>query len=168
LVNETFPKPTQFKTNSVQMRLCSFIGPKQVSARRGKDKGTPEGDAMGMLRTGLILAVGFVLLPSPPPDQSGTAATSGPSAFAYMAAAAETMADMRGFCQRNPNACVTGAAIADTVEGKVRYSLKLAYEWANDGDAKDAKPGVAEFRGTLTDEDLEPAWRKPKPLKKKS
>jgi hypothetical protein len=107
---------------------------------------------MGMLRTGLILAVGFALLPSPPGDETG-AQEPAPSTFAYIAAATETLADMKGFCARNPNACHIAGSVAETVESKVRYSIKLAYEWAED------KPKVD--HGTLTKDDMKAAWNGP-------
>jgi hypothetical protein len=86
---------------------------------------------MGILRTLLVVGAGFALLPSPPPGPSGEPAASAPGNFAYLAAAAETVADMRGFCQRNPNACATAGVVAGMVEGKAKYSAKLVYEWAN-------------------------------------
>lgn len=87
---------------------------------------------MGILRTLLVLGAGFALLPSPPPDSSGETAAQGPGSFAYLAAAAETVADLRGFCQRNSNTCVTAASVSRVIEGKAKYSAKLVYEWAND------------------------------------
>jgi hypothetical protein len=142
-----------------------------------------KGEQMGMLRTLLVLGAGFALMPSPPPDP-GAAKGPEPSSFAYLAAAAETVADMRSFCQRNPNVCVTAGAVAQTVEGKAKYSAKLIYEWANEatGDAKPSglpddvassdpiqtsAPPVAgldlkESQNTLTVADLVPEWRKPK------
>ena len=88
---------------------------------------------MGILRTLLVVGAGLALLPSPPTDPSGEPAPSGPGNFAYLAAATETVADLRGFCQRNPNACATAGVVAGMVEGKAKYWAKLVYEWANDG-----------------------------------
>jgi Family of unknown function (DUF5330) len=112
----------------------SFTSPQYHSATKyPQQQGTPEGDAMGILRTLLVLGAGLALLPSPPPGPTGEPVTNGPGSFAYLAAAAETVADMRGFCQRNPNACATAAVVAGMVEGKAKYSAKLVYEWANEG-----------------------------------
>lgn len=91
---------------------------------------------MGILRTLMVVGAGFALMPSPPPGPSGETAPSGPGSFAYLAAAAETVADLRGFCQRNPNACATAGVVSRVVEGKAKYSAKLVYEWANDSKAK--------------------------------
>lgn len=132
---------------------------------------------MGMLRTLLVLGVGFALMPSPPPDPNGDKAAAGPGSFAYVAAAAETMADLRSFCQRNPNVCVTAGAMAQTVEGKAKYSAKLIYEWANGGNLPEkwaasdpiqtsAPPAknldLRVSQNTLTLADLVPEWRSPK------
>jgi Family of unknown function (DUF5330) len=141
---------------------------------------------MGMLRTLFVLGAGFALMPSPPPDAATTA--SGPSQFAYIAAAAETVADLRSFCQRNPNVCVAAGSMAQTVENKAKYSAKLIYEWANeatgDGRIKNLPDNLASAdpveisaptvaaasmkasQNTLTLADLEPKWRKPKALPK--
>lgn len=138
---------------------------------------------MGMLRTLLVLGAGFALLPSPPPDPGATY-EPGPGNSTYIAAAAETVADMRSFCQRNPNVCLTAGAVAQSVESKAKYSAKLVYEWANEATG-DSKPStlpddIAVFdpiqtsappagsvdlkvsQNTLTIADLVPEWRKPK------
>jgi hypothetical protein len=91
---------------------------------------------MGILRTLIVVGAGFALMPSPPPGPPGEPAPAGPGNFAYLAAAAETVADMRGFCQRNPNACETAGVVGHMLEGKAKYSAKLVYEWANDGKTK--------------------------------
>jgi Family of unknown function (DUF5330) len=135
---------------------------------------------MGMLRTLLVLGAGFALMPSPPPDPNAAPAPAGPSNFAYLAAAAETVADMRSFCQRNPNVCVTVGAVAQTVEGKAKYSAKLIYEWADDAKSAEKQDVVVAVdpiqtsappqknvdlkvsQNTLTLTDLLPEWKKPK------
>jgi Family of unknown function (DUF5330) len=139
---------------------------------------------MGMLRTLLVVGAAFALMPSPPTDPNGASAAAGPGSFAYMAAAAETVADMRSFCQRNPNVCVTAVAVAQSVEGKAKYSAKLIYEWANDRDDQDTPQKLSgkiapadplqtsslpakhvdlkESQNTLTLADLVPEWRRPK------
>ena len=129
---------------------------------------------MGMLRTLIVVGAAVALMPSPPPDQAGTQAAS-PGTLAYMAAAAETMADMRGFCQRNPNVCVTAGTVTRTVEGKAKYSAKLIYEWANNSkenpivaEADSIQTGspppktvnLKESQNTLSLADLLPEWKK--------
>ena len=131
---------------------------------------------MGMLRTLIVVGAAIAFMPSPPPDQAGME-PAGPATFAYVAAAAETMADMRGFCQRNPNVCLTAGAVTRTVEGKAKYSAKLIYEWANASKDKPVIPeadsiltgspppkpvNLKEGQNTLTLADLLPEWKKPK------
>jgi Family of unknown function (DUF5330) len=130
---------------------------------------------MGMLRTIIIVGAAIALMPTPPPEERGALAPSGPGTFAYMAAAAETVADMRSFCQRNPNVCHTAGALAVTLEGKAKYSAKLVYEWANEatGDthpsALPANLAAADDEAddsTLTVADLAVPFRKPTVLPK--
>lgn len=143
---------------------------------------------MGMLRTLVIVGGAIALMPSPPPDPAAQPAAPSPGAFAYLAAAAETVADVHGFCARNPNVCVTAGSMAQTLEGKAKYSAKLVYEWANeatgDGHPQGLPPDLAaadpiqtsappsgrlapdDAQNTLTLADTEPAWRKPKPPQK--
>ena len=90
---------------------------------------------MGILRTVFVLGGALMLLPSPPPGPAGEVAPKTAGNFAYLAAAAETVADLKGFCNRNPMACETAGTVATLVEGKAKYSAKLVYEWANDGKA---------------------------------
>jgi hypothetical protein len=118
---------------------------------------------MGMLRTIFVVGGAFAFMPSPPPSETGQSPPSDVNQFTYVAAAVETVADMRSFCSRNPNVCATAGSVARTVEGKVKYSAKLVYEWANDGNETKVLPAPT-TNGTLTLADLEPAWRKPKPL----
>jgi hypothetical protein len=124
---------------------------------------------MGMLRTLILFGAGFALMPSPPPGDEAAKPGLDPGPFAYMAAAAEAVADMRSFCQRNPNLCSTAGSVANQVEGKAKYSAKLIYEWANESTAEIAPAETAElkpkFKGrqnTLTVADLAEPWREPK------
>jgi Family of unknown function (DUF5330) len=132
---------------------------------------------MGMLKILLVVGAGIALMPSPPPDETGAQPAAAYGTFAYVAAAAETMADMRGFCQRNPNVCVTAGAVAQSVQGKAKYSARLIYEWANDGTNKStvaeadsiqtssppAKTvNLKESQNTLTLSDLVPDWKRPR------
>jgi Family of unknown function (DUF5330) len=156
--------------------------------QRDISKGTPEGEAMGMLRTLIIVGAGLALMPSPPPGEGGQEPAQGPGSFAYLAAAAETFADLRSFCQRNPGVCSTAGAFAQTVEGKAKYSAKIIYEWANNSSAPQRPEGLPadiaaadpiqtsappakasklkQSQNTLTVSDLLPEWKKPKPLPK--
>jgi hypothetical protein len=135
-----------------------------------QQSGTPEGDAMGMLRTIVIVGAAIAFMPTPPPEENADAVASGPGTFAYMAAAVETVADMRGFCQRNPNVCSTAGALAVTLESKAKYSVKLVYEWANEATGEDrseplpatlAAAETVDANNTLTIADLSIPFHKP-------
>jgi Family of unknown function (DUF5330) len=88
---------------------------------------------MGLFRKAIVLGGVIFAMPSPPASGPLTAVqpNTQASTFATLAAAAETVADVKGFCERRPQACVTGQYLAVTLEGKARYGVKLAYEWAN-------------------------------------
>lgn len=144
---------------------------------------------MGMLRNIIVVGAAIAFMPSPPPNELGTDSTQTVSSFAYVAAAAETVADMRSFCQRNPNVCSTASAVAVTMEGKAKYSAKLIYEWANEATSESqpmgmpentaeidriqtgappAKPlQIAEGQNTLTLADVIEPWQKPKGIHRK-
>jgi Family of unknown function (DUF5330) len=160
----------------------------EAAIKAPQQSGTPEGDAMGMLRNIIIVGAAIAFMPSPPPGEND-APSQAVSSFAYLAAAAETVADFRSFCQRNPNVCVTAEAMAKSMEGKAKYSAKLVYEWANDINNTErqvslpadvalqdpiqtgspARKGVLlkESQNTLTVADLVVPWRKPKDLSPK-
>lgn len=143
---------------------------------------------MGMLRNLIIVGAAIAFMPSPPPGEDDATPHSA-GAFAYMAAAAQTVADLRSFCQRNPNVCATAGAMAQSLEGKAKYSAKLMYEWANDvkndgrlvnlpEDVASNDPietssppklpsALKESQNTLSVADLVVPWRKPNEIKPK-
>lgn len=95
---------------------------------------------MGILRKAIVAGGLFVALPMPPQGSGAQSAEqqAGPNTFAYMAAAAETFADVKSFCERRPTACNVAQYIAVTTEAKVKYSAKVVYEWANTPDEKES------------------------------
>ncbi len=88
---------------------------------------------MGLIRKALVLGGILFALPTPPASQqvAGSDAVLQSSTFATFSAAAETIADFKGFCERRPQACVTGQYLAATLEGKAKYTAQLLYQWAN-------------------------------------
>jgi Family of unknown function (DUF5330) len=89
---------------------------------------------MGLIRKAIVIGGALMAMPSPPPDQTGNqVAISSPStSWAYIAAATDTVADLKSFCERKPQVCGTAQYLAVTLEGKAKYSAKIIYEWAND------------------------------------
>jgi hypothetical protein len=137
---------------------------------------------MRIFRTLFILTAAVLLIPSPPDDGS-VAAASAPSTPEMFGAAISAVADLRGFCERQPGVCDTAGFVAGTLEAKAKHGAKLIYEWANDGTVaprggEDAgvdaiqtgsttKAAAVEppepKQTTLTLEDLIPEWRGPRP-----
>jgi Family of unknown function (DUF5330) len=136
---------------------------------------------MRIVRTLFILAAAVLLIPSPPDD--GSMITDDPSTPQMLGAAFSTVADMRGFCGRQPGVCETAGFVAGKLEAKAKHGVRLIYEWANEGaseptvlpteaDASDAiqtgsttMAAAAPQQSTLTLEDLIPEWRGPAPKK---
>ena len=138
---------------------------------------------MGLFRKAIVLGAIIFVMPSPPSPENGGAAQSAAnsSTFAYVAAAVDTLADMKGFCERKPQVCTTAQYFAVTFEGKAKYGAKLIYEWANETAAGRRISNVAadlaaadliktgstprKLRGslaessTLTMQDLLPEWK---------
>jgi hypothetical protein len=104
-----------------------------------QNKSQTDAPEMGLFRKAIVVGVILFALPSPPPQPGdGANASLQSSSFAAFTAAADTFADFKGFCERRPQACVTGQYLTALVEGKLRYGAKLAYEWANPQAAQQA------------------------------
>jgi hypothetical protein len=137
------------------------------------------GVVMGLIRKIIVMGGALMAMPSPPPAMQigNVAQTSAPSSsWAYISAAADTVADMKSFCERKPQVCSTAQYLAGSLEGKAKYSAKLVYEWANESasvnsqtlaNADPIKTGSVDARiassentnSTLRIEDLIPEWR---------
>jgi hypothetical protein len=137
---------------------------------------------MGLIRKALVVGGIIFAMPSPPATvQTGQVAQSMPdsTSWNYISAAADTVADMKSFCERKPQVCITAQYLAVSMEGKARYSAKLIYEWANEsakgqtaalpnkimasdpintGTLKTKLRGTIAENSTLKMEDLIPEW----------
>jgi hypothetical protein len=139
---------------------------------------------MRILRTIFLLTAVVILMPSPPespkPDTSTAAmiAANEVSAPELFFAATRAASDFGGFCGREPHVCQTAAYVAAILEAKAKYSVKLIYDWANEGSGDTAPQqadgvdeivtsstrlaeGDARSQNTLTLEDKILPWRKP-------
>ena len=129
-----------------------------------------------LLRIAFWLGVVCVLLPSgrPKNDEQIDAAQA-------ITVASAAVSDARGFCDRQPRACVEGGAVATAIGHKAEAGARTLYQFisakltdkpvAADPEvaAKSAeKPAVvpvsARGHGTLTGADLQPAYHAPVPL----
>lgn len=88
---------------------------------------------MGILRFAVLGAAVFMLLPTPPAEKgaSEVAPVAALETQDLLAVAFGTFTDLATFCARQPQTCEAMASVALVAEAKAKYSLKLAYEWAN-------------------------------------
>jgi hypothetical protein len=132
---------------------------------------------MFLLRTAFWVTVALALIPSFVAKQESTVSADVAAAGALSAASA-TVADLSGFCERRPNACVAGAQFASAVGQRAQAGAKIVYEFVGDklgkpervagavGAAMGEMPAVEAAKAsqhTLTSADVAPAWRGPPP-----
>lgn len=128
---------------------------------------------MGILRVGVIVAVGVALLPSDREQQE----------ILYNRAALAAKWTVT-FCDRNVQACATASSVWDHFVKKAQFGAKLAYDtlaehlgggeqsfdaqpasmlFGSDGRARVLETGALKsgpaLSGTLKQGDLEPDWR---------
>lgn len=95
--------------------------------------------------------------------------------------ASAAVSDMRGFCERNPDACVVGGKVATAIGHRAEAGARTIIDFVSNQIA-DNKPapvdeparivgvsttgalGTSVNHGTLTASDLKPAWHAPVPL----
>lgn len=84
-----------------------------------------------LIKTGFWLALVLLILPV---NREEAGIAQGPGMFESFAAVQSVVADMRGFCDRNPQACQTGAATLHVLRQKAVYSAGVVQGWLADGD----------------------------------
>jgi hypothetical protein len=125
-----------------------------------------------LLRMAFWLGVVCVLLPS-----GGAKSTSQDAQIdtvQAMTLAGTAVSDMRGFCERNPDACVVGGKVAVAIGHKAEAGARTIYEFINAKLAEPAEKPAAKAvpasatgsvkQGTLTQGDMQPTWHAPVPL----
>jgi hypothetical protein len=120
-----------------------------------------------LLRMSFWLALVCVLLPG---SGDNKAASQIDPASAVSAAGA-AVSDMRGFCDRQPQACVVGGKVAVALGHKAEAGARTLFDMVSSqigGDKSDAKSDAkmipASASGTLTQTDVAPNWHAPVPL----
>jgi len=109
-----------------------------------------------LLRMTFWLGLVCVLLPGSGSD--APAAKIDPASAVTAAGAA--VSDMRGFCERQPQACEVGGQVAVAIGHKAEAGARTLYEFVSTKlNEKPAEP--AADKGTLTQADMAPAWRAP-------
>jgi hypothetical protein len=121
-----------------------------------------------LIRTAFWLSIVIMLLPTPDSMKS----EGGVGATQAIGAASATMADMKQFCVRQPDACEVGTQALTQFGHKAQASAKWLYEFlgeklGNDQTAsvtrqKAGAPAEADpSQNTLTAADTSPSWRGP-------
>lgn len=83
-----------------------------------------------LIKTSFWLALILLVLPV---NREEAGIAQGPGMFESFAAMQSVVADMRGFCARNPQTCDTGAATVDVLRQKAVYSAGVVQGWLADG-----------------------------------
>jgi len=90
---------------------------------------------MGITRILIVGLAALMLAPMPPEDETA-AANRQPVAelqtHQLVSVAIGTFTDVSSFCERQPLTCRAMSDVASVAQAKARYSIRLAYEWAND------------------------------------
>lgn len=116
---------------------------------------------MFLVRTAFWLGVVIMLIPvDDEARQTAETAAQPVAALEAVDAAQETLADVGGFCARNPETCAVGGRLATTFALKARTGAKLVSDFIDDQLAGGKAPADT-ARGTLTPADLAPEWRGP-------
>lgn len=120
-----------------------------------------------LLRIAFWLCVVCVLLPSggvktPSPEGQIDAAQA-------VTLASAAVADVSGFCDRQPDACKVGGKVAVAIGQKAEAGARTLYDIVTTKIHERPAPGRAgatdrDTTGTLKEADLVPAWHAPIPL----
>lgn len=89
---------------------------------------------MGITRIMVVGLAALMLAPMPPEDAT-VAASGQPAAqlqtHQLVSVAVGTFTDASSFCERQPLTCKAMSDVASIAQAKAKYSIRLAYEWAN-------------------------------------
>lgn len=127
-----------------------------------------------LLRMAFWLGVVCLLLPA----GGGKSPDAKIDATEAMTVASAAVSDARGFCARQPEACVTGGKVAVALGQRAEAGARTLYQFISekladkgtDKTAQGDKPAGKlvtvsdQTHGTLTQSDMQPAWHAPVPL----
>lgn len=111
---------------------------------------------MFLLRSAFWLTVVILLIPADP--RTGDPAPR-VTVIEAIAAARATVADLAGFCDRNPDVCVTGSAAWQVFADKAETGVRILGDLINGREPEAVDSAVS--TGTLTKGDMLPAWQGP-------
>jgi hypothetical protein len=109
---------------------------------------------MGILKYAIIGVAAFVLAPMPPESETAVGAAGKAETVEtheVVSVVLGTVSDLASFCTRQPQTCALVSDFASVAEAKAKYSVRLAYEWANGSDAGDPKAAAAPTQDGLED-----------------
>jgi hypothetical protein len=110
--------------------------------------------------------IGLVCVLVPGASKDGSPIDAGQA----LTVASAAVSDARGFCERQPQACVAGGQVASALgqkaEAGARTLFQLISEKLTEKPAEKAvpQPVSTATHGTLTASDLQPAYHQPVPL----
>ena len=91
-----------------------------------------------------------------------------------MTLASAAVSDVRGFCDRQPDACAVGGKVAVAIGHKAEAGARTIYEFISATLSEKAAPAdkttakvvtvSVPGQGTLTAADMQPSWHAPVPL----
>jgi Family of unknown function (DUF5330) len=119
-----------------------------------------------LLRMAFWLAVVCVLVPS----GKSTSPDAQIDASQAVTLAGAAVSDVRGFCERQPDACETGGKVAVALGHKAEAGARTIFDFISKvreksaSNDKSGKPASDASQGTLTSSDMAPAWHAPVPL----
>ncbi len=111
-----------------------------------------------LLRAAFWLSLVIIFLPADKPDGSDAPSVN---AFQAISAAHDAFSDFSQFCSRNPDTCVTGGAALQVFGEKVRTGVKMISSAFGNHSKSGAGDPETVGTGTLTPDDLKPAWHDP-------
>ncbi len=121
---------------------------------------------MFLLRSAFWLTIVILLIPADPDTGEAPRVTL----VNALSAVRATVTDVSGFCDRNPDVCITGNAAIQLVGEKAGDGIELIYHYlggtdeSKAGSGIDMAPGAPEaVRGTLTTDDVALPWRGDEP-----
>jgi Family of unknown function (DUF5330) len=128
-----------------------------------------------LLRMTFWISLVLVLLPSGG-KQDAAVPSAGTGAAEAVSAATATVADMRQFCTRQPDACAAGSQAAVAFGQRAQAGAKMVYDFISERSAPretgsiaakpakpaPAKPATAKPQDTLSASDQAPAWHGPR------
>lgn len=95
------------------------------------------GIKMGITRILIVGLAALILAPMPPENQTTSAngqTVAELQTHQLVSVAIGTFTDVSSFCERQALTCKAMGDVAAIAQAKARYSIRLAYEWANGSD----------------------------------